>query len=104
VTRAVLQHVDLRDAIYRWGLGTQGPANLHRMLSEHFQGSIDLLLDQHSLVVPARDEKEREAIARYLADGIIGAIDVWLSRPRPRDVEALLDLIGRLTPAWWPGG
>jgi AcrR family transcriptional regulator len=104
VTRAVLRHVDHYDAVYRRGLGAEsGAAGLHAMLSEHFQGSIGLLLEQHSLDVPARDEIERQAIARYLADGIIGAIDVWLTRPRPRDVDAFLALVRRLTPAWWPG-
>ncbi|MDR6613758.1 TetR/AcrR family transcriptional regulator [Leifsonia sp. 1010] len=104
VTRAVLRHVDDHDIIYRRGLGTEsGAASLHAMLSEHFQASVELLLHQHSLVVPADDDMERRAIARYLADGTIGAIDVWLTRPRPRDVDAFLALVGRLTPAWWPG-
>lgn len=104
VTRAVLSHVDRHDAIYRRGLGAEsGSASLHAMLSDHFQGSVDLLLEQHSLVVPAEDDTERRVIARWLADGTIGAIDVWLSRPRPRDVDAFLALVGRLTPAWWPG-
>lgn len=105
VTRAVLRHVDRHDAVYRRGLGAEsGTASLHAMLSEHFQGSIELLLDQHSVSVPAADELERHAIARYLADGIIGAIDVWLSGPRPRDVEAFLALVSRVTPPWWPVG
>lgn len=105
VTRAVLRHVDEHDVVYRRGLGAEsGAASLHPMLSDHFQASIDLLLDQHSLVVPAGDDIERRAVARYLADGTIGAIDVWLTRPRPRDVDAFLALVGRLTPAWWPGG
>lgn len=103
VTRAVLRHVDEHDAVYRRGLGAGGAeSGLAAMLSEHFQGSIELLLDQHSVSVPAADEVERRAIERYLADGIIGAIDVWLTRPRPRDVEALLALLERLTPPWWP--
>lgn len=103
VTRAVLQHVDAHDVIYRRGLGAEsGSSSLHALLSEHFEGSIELLLEQHSVDVPAADAVERRTIARYLADGTIGAIDVWLSRPRPRDVDGLLALIGRLTPAWWP--
>lgn len=104
VTRAVLRHIDERDAVYRRGLGADsGAASLHPLLSEHFQASIELLLEQHSVVVPAEDDIERHAVARYLADGTIGAIDVWLTRPRPRDVDAFLALVGRLTPAWWPG-
>ncbi|MDR6971211.1 TetR/AcrR family transcriptional regulator [Leifsonia shinshuensis] len=104
VTRAVLRHVDEHDAVYRRGLGAEsGTASLHRMLSEHFQGSVELLLEQHSFTVPADDDTDRHAIARFIADGTIGAIDVWLTRPRPRDVDAFLALVGRLTPAWWPG-
>lgn len=100
VTRAVLRHVDEHDAIYRRGLGAaRSEAGLNAMLSDHFQGSIEMLLEQRSVSVPSNDEVERRAIERYLADGIIGAIDVWLTRPRPRDVEALLTL---LTPPWWP--
>jgi AcrR family transcriptional regulator len=103
VTRAVLRHVDSHDAIYRRGLGEQsGSASLHAMLSEHFQGSIELLLDQHSIAVPAKDDAERRMIARYLADGIIGAIDVWLAGDAPRNVNALLALLTRVTPPWWP--
>jgi AcrR family transcriptional regulator len=103
VTRAVLEHIDAHDAIYRRGLGPEsGTSSLHALLSEHFEGSIELLLDQHSVAVPAADEQERRAIARYLADGTIGAIDVWLGGPRPRDVDGLLHLIARVAPAWWP--
>ena len=104
VTRAVLEHVDERDAIYRRGLGGEsGSASLHPLLSEHFQESIELLLDQHSVSVPADNEQERRMIARYLADGIIGAIEVWLNGPPPRQVDALFALLARVTPAWWPG-
>jgi AcrR family transcriptional regulator len=103
VTRAVLEHVDRYDAIYRRGLGPDsGSASLHAMLSEHFQGSIELLLDQHSVALPVADADERRAVSRYIADGTIGAIDVWLDRPRPRDVEAFLALVGLAAPSWWP--
>jgi AcrR family transcriptional regulator len=105
VTRAVLHHVDQHDAIYRRGLGEEsGSASLHALLSEHFQVSIALLLEQHSVEVPAADAIERQTIGRYMADGIIGAIAVWLSGEPPRDVDALLDLLTRVAPAWWPAG
>jgi len=103
VTRAVLVHVDEHDAIYRRGLGADsGSASLHAMLSAHFQGSLELLLDQHSITVPAETPEERRMITRYLADGIIGAIDVWLDGDRPRQVDAPIAVLDRVLPAWWP--
>ncbi|WP_431277787.1 TetR/AcrR family transcriptional regulator [Leifsonia poae] len=103
VTRAVLRHVDEHATIYRRGLGEEsGSASLHALLSAHFQGSIELLLDQHSVELPAADATERRMLARYLADGIIGAIDIWLEGEEPRDVDGLLALLARVTPAWWP--
>lgn len=105
VTRDVLRHVDEHDAIYARGLGEEsGAASLHALLSEHFRGSIRLLLDQHSVDVPARTDLDREMIGRYLADGIIGVIAVWLTTPRPRDIDSVLELLTTMTPDWWPGG
>jgi hypothetical protein len=43
-------------------------------------------------------------IGRYMADGIIDAIDVWLQGEQPRDVDAILDLLTRVAPARWPAG
>jgi hypothetical protein len=34
----------------------------------------------------------------------VGAIAVWLRGPEPRDPEALLALLGKLLPPWWPLG
>lgn len=102
-TRAVLHHVDERDAIYRRGLGdASGSASLHAMLSEHFQESLAGLLDQHSVDVPAANDAERRMIGRYIADGIIGALDVWLHGDKPRDVESFVALLTRVAPPWWP--
>lgn len=103
VTRGVLVHVDRHDAIYRRGLGADsGSASLQAMLSAHFRGSIELLIDQHSVTVPSTIPAERRMVTRYLADGIIGGIDVWLDSPRPRDVDALLGVLDLVLPAWWP--
>ena len=106
-TSAVLEHVEQHESIYRRGLGegSEG-ASLHAMLSDHFEQSTRLLLSQHSISVPAidglPDGAVRDAVAGYIADGTVGAIEVWLRAPAPRDRAAFLRLFAALVPAWWP--
>ena len=70
------------------------------------QGSASYLLRdkvQRWGYIDGRQQRQINDIARYLSDGIIGAIDVWLNGPAPRDVERLFALLSRVTPPWWPG-
>jgi AcrR family transcriptional regulator len=106
-TDAVLEHVEQHEAIYRRGLGNgSGGGSLHELLSAHFEQSTRLLLAQHSIRIPdvpgVEAETVRDAVARYVADGTVGAIEVWLRTPVPRDRAAFLRLFSVLVPGWWP--
>lgn len=101
VTLAVLEHVERHDEVYRRALGSHDEAALHAMLSAHFREST-LQLFEHGAVVPPVPEGERDVVARFLADGWVGAIDAWLQTPAPRDRERLLELSDAFLPAWWP--
>jgi AcrR family transcriptional regulator len=102
-TERVLRHIDKHDAIYRRGLGEgSGSASLQPLLSSHFRGSIDLLFSQGSVALPPR--LDRDTASAYIADGTVGAIEVWLRAPSPRDLGAFLAQIARSAPAWWPIG
>ncbi|MBF4635716.1 TetR/AcrR family transcriptional regulator [Agreia pratensis] len=108
VTVAVLQHVDSHDAIYIRGLGeSSGSASLQPMLSQHFAASIGLLLDRHAVSVPDStpalpDGFMADAAARFIADGTVGALAVWLSTPRPRSTETFMTAYRTFLPSWWP--
>ncbi len=108
VTEAVLQHVDRYDVIYRRGLGADsGSGSLHAMLSEHFQESSRQLQQRDSFSVPlAIDgmsvDDIRESVAHYVAGGAVGAIEVWLTTPKPRRTRPFLELFAALVPSWWP--
>ncbi len=103
VTAAVLRHVDAHDVIYTRGLGEgSGSASLHAFLSAHFRGSIELLFDQGTVVVPSESSLDRNTVAAYIADGTVGAIEVWLRSAKPRDAGLVLRRLGELAPAWWP--
>ncbi|MCS0498906.1 TetR/AcrR family transcriptional regulator [Protaetiibacter mangrovi] len=106
VTLGVFAHVDRHAAVYRNLDGAAG-ATLHAFLSEHFQTSTRLLIAQSSLVVPggpggADPGFVEDATVRYIADGVVGLIAVWLHTAEPRDPAVPLALLGRLMPAWWP--
>ncbi|MDH6180296.1 AcrR family transcriptional regulator [Microbacteriaceae bacterium SG_E_30_P1] len=102
VTLAVLEHVERHAAIYRRGLADGGP--LHDFLSAHFQASSRLLVTQGLLEPPAipgiPSSLSRDAALRYVADGTVGAISVWLADPR--DPHDFLAVLTDLTPPWWP--
>lgn len=100
-TLDVLEHVEAHADVYSRGLGSDADAVLHTMLSSHFRESVDLLVASGAVTVPA-SLREGDLLARYLADGTVGAVDAWLRLPVPRDRQAFLDAYADLVPAWWP--
>lgn len=107
-TVAVLEHVDRHAAIYTRGLGAgSGSASLQPLLSEHFAGSISMLLARHALTVPdwpglLPSGFVADAAARFIADGTVGALEVWLATPEPRSTDTFMAAYRILLPSWWP--
>jgi AcrR family transcriptional regulator len=109
VTRAALRHVDSHAAIYIRGLGSgSGSASLKPLLSEHFAGSMTLLFARHALSVPALDDAQAtstfvaESAASFIANGSVGAIEVWLRTAEPRDEDQFMQAYHLILPSWWP--
>jgi AcrR family transcriptional regulator len=109
VTRAALRHVDSHSAIYLRGLGSgSGSASLQPLLSEHFAGSMTLLFAKHALSIPMPDEAPASAgfvadsAARFVANGTVGAIEIWLRSPDPHDEDRFMRAYHLFLPSWWP--
>jgi len=105
VTEGVLHHILRHVDIYRRELADGGGA-LHAMLSRHFRGTTETLLDRGRVeiavaVAGATAASVSDAAARFLADGTVGIIDGWLRHPSPR-VEDFLRVYLALLPDWWP--
>lgn len=107
VTRGVLEHVARHATIYRAGLAA-GDADhgLRGMLGRHFRESGRLLRDAAgsgpALDVPGQSAAAvADAAERFIADGTVGVISVWLERPE-MSVDDVLEVYGRLLPPWWP--
>jgi AcrR family transcriptional regulator len=105
VTEGVLRHILRHIDIYRRELA-DGGGGLHAMLSRHFRGTTEILLERGRIRLPltadgVSDTVVADAAARFLADGTVGVIDGWLRHPRPR-VEDFLRVYLALLPEWWP--
>jgi len=109
-TRAVLVHVEAYAEIYQRGLGaSSGSASLHPLLSGHFAESMAFLFDRHGIDLPAvqpgsADTTDflRLSASRFIADGVVGIIDVWLRTPPPRNINDFTAVYSVLVPGWLP--
>ncbi|WP_203580111.1 TetR/AcrR family transcriptional regulator [Microbacterium hibisci] len=105
VTEAVLRHILDHVGLYRRELA-DGGGGLHAMLSRHFRGTTETLLERGRVeldvtVAGMPRSDVADAAARFLADGTVGIIDGWLRHPSPR-VEDFLRVYEALLPDWWP--
>ncbi|MFC8680090.1 TetR/AcrR family transcriptional regulator [Microbacterium ureisolvens] len=105
VTEAVLRHILIHVDLYRRELA-DGAGGLHAMLSRHFRGTTETLLERGRIDLDVTVEgmppaRVADAAARFLADGTVGIIDGWLRHPSAR-VEDFLRVYAALLPSWWP--
>jgi AcrR family transcriptional regulator len=107
-TEAVLQHVDAHATIYLRGLGSGSEsASLHAMLASHFQASTQMLIELRVVKIPSAVEGVdasvvAETAANYIANGTVGAIEVWLRTPEPRHPSSFVAVFDMMVPKWWP--
>lgn len=98
-TLDVLDHLERHQAVYLRSLADPADGTLSALLSEHFCASVVLLLDRGIAASPVTDH---HVAARFIADGVVGAVTVWLSGTPLRDRNDFLEDLGRLVPPWWP--
>jgi len=107
VTADVARHVDRHRNIYRRGLVTDtGSGGLHAMLGSHFEASARLLLARRAVEIPAPGGREvpPPMVARFIAYGVVGALESRLLEASPRTVDEFLADLRELLPDWWPIG
>nr|WP_246314378.1 TetR/AcrR family transcriptional regulator [Kineococcus aurantiacus] len=97
-TLDVLEHLERHRAVYLRSLGSPADGTLRSLLSDHFHASILLLTRRGVLHSPVADP---DLMARYVAEGTVGALSVWLGRD-VRDPQAFLEAYTDLVPGWWP--
>lgn len=98
-TLAVVEHLERHRAVYLRSFASPADASLRSLLGEHFRASIVLLVERGAVRSPVDDV---ELMARFVADGTVGALSAWLTHEAPRDAGLFLDTFAQLVPPWWP--
>jgi AcrR family transcriptional regulator len=101
--RELVDHLRRNAAIYERDLtdssgGHLGPT-LRNMLADHMEWSLREHLEVYTSA--AADAVERDMYAAFVAQGTVGAFEVWLRSPEPRDSDAATRSILRSLPSWW---
>ena len=105
---AILRHVRDRRDVYLPSTGELIPAELYRLLTDHFRDAIRASIDASHRVAPEiagfDDEAHRSAsiemYSSYVAHAYAGTIQAWLQHPETGEVEFVLDLILGALPSW----
>lgn len=95
---AVVDHVVTHREIYARALPDPDDGSLHRLLVDHF--TVSSANHIRDLDPATRPELLDDVAAGFVAQGFVGAIEVWVAGPR-RSRRALIDTITQSFPAWW---
>ncbi|OIH95922.1 TetR/AcrR family transcriptional regulator [Curtobacterium sp. MCBA15_001] len=95
---AVVDHVVTHREIYARALPDPDDGSLHRLLVEHF--TVSSANHIRDLDPATRPELLDDVAAGFVAQGFVGAIEVWVAGPR-RSRRALIDTITQSFPTWW---
>lgn len=112
---AVAALVDSHSTIFEHLLAEHSRTTAHDLLAPHFEASVAALIADRSAggptdqpgageadapARPAQAALARAALARYVAYGSVGAMEVWFAGGAGRDPEAYYALIEPLLPRW----
>jgi AcrR family transcriptional regulator len=103
--RDLVEHLLRHSAIYERDLadsagGHLGPT-LRNLLVGHIERSLREHLDSFPRLAETAGVLERDMYAAFVAHGTVGAFEIWLRSPAPRDAEAATRAILHSLPGWW---
>ncbi|CAM3493261.1 TetR/AcrR family transcriptional regulator [Isoptericola cucumis] len=107
-THALLAHVQAHLPVYERALDGGLSAPLARLLADHVTRTLTEHLTEHPGLMPLDDGTPPEdvalharAFATYVGLGTVGALEVWLAAPEPRDPAFFPRVAHIALPAWW---
>nr|WP_157837991.1 TetR family transcriptional regulator [Cellulosimicrobium sp. MM] len=117
-SRALVVHVEAHLPVYERALEGGLSAPLFRLLASHVTGTLVEHLHAHPGLLPsapagvaadppagaattATADVAARAFATYVGFGTVGALEVWLATPPPRDPGLFPRVARDALPAWW---
>ncbi|MGF0118468.1 TetR/AcrR family transcriptional regulator [Promicromonospora sp. Marseille-Q5078] len=107
-TGALQAHVEAHLPVYERALDGGLSAPLARLLADHVTSTLTDHLRAHPDLMPldpgtpaAQVDDHARAHATYVGLGTVGALEVWLSAPPPRDPAFFARVAHDALPAWW---
>ncbi|MET3975915.1 TetR family transcriptional regulator [Cellulosimicrobium sp. 4261] len=118
-SRALVVHVEAHLPVYERALEGGLSAPLFRLLASHVTGTLVEHLHAHPGLLPSApagtatgapagptttataDDVAALAFATYVGFGTVGALEVWLATPAPRDPGLFPRVARDALPAWW---
>jgi len=95
---ATVEFVTRHRRVFELSLLDERDGSLHRSLVTHLEVSSRIHIENHA--TDSSKVADVAIVARFVAEGIVGAIESWLSTPDV-SAERLTDAIISAMPAWW---
>jgi len=95
---ATVEFVARHRTVFELSLLDERDGTLHRALVEHLEVSSQLHIAHHARA--AEQVPDAAIVARFVAEGIVGAIESWLATPELSQ-ERATDAIVSALPGWW---
>ncbi|MGN7701638.1 TetR/AcrR family transcriptional regulator [Cellulosimicrobium sp. 22601] len=106
-SHALVEHVEAHRPVYERALEGGLSAPLFRLLAGHVTETLVEHLGAHPGLLPTGAGTDAEvattarAFATYVGFGTVGALEVWLATPPPRDPGFFPRVARDALPAWW---
>lgn len=94
---SVAEHIQRFSRVYALALGSPRDNAVRHVLGSHFTESVRRRLERAAEAVP---EGNRAIMAGYIGQGVVGAVEAWLSDGK-MDREDLIRTVQCVTPEWW---
>lgn len=97
---ATIDYVEQHRELYKTALANPHDGTAQCVLAEHFTETLRLYLEDRSKLEPPLPELDLDALARFVAHGMTGAILAWLQSGQVNRDPLVRTLVAAM-PSWW---
>jgi AcrR family transcriptional regulator len=97
----LVEHVVRHEKIYAGVNRNSSLYALRVVVAEHTRHTIDTFLKHGFITPPSNNELKKELFSAFIAHGVAAAVEVWISKPGPRNPRILIEAIHASYPTWF---